>query len=399
MYGPYGYGPHYGWGMPHMGHMAHYHHPGRGFTDDGVSVQVSEKFLMRNDYCQTFIDTGQRPHNFIRDLDYANRYSEYPKIERLIKLKDEILAKRATPGMSLKCDLRDFDLSSLGTKFDVILIDPPWEEYHSRVAGMYVPNEDLATWTLEELKQLKVGEIADTQSFCFLWCGEMHLEHGRDLFKKWGFRRVEDICWVKTNRTAPLDSQGRVKQSTVMYGDTSILQRVKEQCLVGVKGTLKRSVDTHFIHANCDVDLIMEEEKGFGSTEKPRELYETIEHFCLGRRRLELFGLDRNLRDGWITLGRGLTTSNWNKAAYLSWLEGDGQWPEVQGYVGGKLLGSIPEIDNLRPKSPVRQGRKPSRSRSPKGRGHAAPSRDEDFEKPLPEDLGDLAPPIPKEDE
>jgi mRNA (2'-O-methyladenosine-N6-)-methyltransferase len=240
---------------------------------------------------------------------------------------------------------------------------------------------------MEELRQLKIGEIADTQSFCFMWVGETHLEQGRELLKRWGFRRVEDICWVKTNRKAPMDAQGRVRQATVMYGDTSILQRTKEQCIVGVKGTLKRSVDTHFIHANCDVDLIMEEEKEFGSTQKPTELYETIEHFCLGRRRLELFGLDRNLRDGWLTLGRGLTTHNWNKSAYLSWFEGNGHWPEIKDYRGGRLLGSIPEIDQLRPKSPVRN----ARAASPVRRG-----KEEDDDKPLPEDLGEMAPDITK---
>jgi len=395
-----------------------------GMADDGVSVQVSEKFLMRNDYCQTYVDSGMRPQNYIRDLDYSNRYSEYPKIERLIKLKDEILAKRATPAMSLKCDLKNFDLGSLGTKFDVVLVDPPWEEYQSRVAGMYVPNEDLSYWSMEELRHLRVGDAADTQSFCFLWCGETHLENGRELLKRWGFRRVEDICWVKTNRLAKTDHSGKVERPTLMYGDTSICQRTKEHCLVGVKGTLKRSVDTHFIHANCDVDLIMEEEKVFGSTEKPKEIYETIEHFCLGRRRLELFGLDRNLRDGWLTLGRGLTTSNWNKAAYLSWFEGDGQWPEVKDYKGGRLLGSIAEIETLRPKSPVRPGRqrsktpirslrdKPSSSHSGGrrdrggsgggGGGGGGPSNshnhDDDFDKPLPEDLGEMAPPLPRDD-
>ncbi|CAK0802305.1 unnamed protein product [Prorocentrum cordatum] len=207
--------------------------------------------------------------------------------------------------MSLKCDLKTFDLSSLGTKFDVVLVDPPWEEYQTRVAGMYVPQEDLEAWNFEEMRQLKVGEIADTQSFCFLWCGETHLEQARELLKRWGFRRVEDICWVKTNRLAEQDDQGRVKQQTVMYGDTSIVQRTKEHCVVGVKGTLKRSVDTHFIHANCDVDLIMEEEKEFGSTQKPTELYETIEHFCLGRRRVELFGLDRTVPRGAGEAGEG----------------------------------------------------------------------------------------------
>ena len=44
-----------------------------------------------------------------------------------------------------------------------------------------------------------------------------------------------------------------------MYGDSSILQRTKEHCLLGIKGTLKRSEDTHFIHANCDTDLIMQD--------------------------------------------------------------------------------------------------------------------------------------------
>eukprot|EP00913_Durusdinium_trenchii_P022402 g21045.t1 len=242
--------PAFGYGGPwHMPQPWPY-----GPVDDGVDVKVSSKFLTRNDYCQTFIDTGLRPQNFIRDLDYQNRCLALPG---------------SSPGMFLKCDLKTFDLASLGTKFDVVLLDPPWEEYQTRVAGMYVPDEDLivqsedesdlSTWTLDELKALKVGEVADHQSFVFLWCGETHLEHGRELFKKWGFRRIEDICWVKTNRQAELDQRGSVKQQSVMYGDSSIIQRTKEHCLVGVKGTVKRSVDTHFIHANCDVDLIMEE--------------------------------------------------------------------------------------------------------------------------------------------
>lgn len=256
---------------------------------------------------------------------------------------------------------------------------------------------------MEDLRQLRVGEIADTQSFCFLWCGATHMEEGRELFKKWGFRRVEDISWVKTNRSAPVDERGSVMQKHVMYGDSSILQRTKEQCIVGVKGTLKRSVDTHFIHANCDTDLIMVEGKEFGSTEKPAELYETIEHFCLGRRRLELFGSDRNLRDGWLTLGRSLTFNNWNKSIYLGYFEGDKRWPEVQNCHGGKLLGSIPEIDSLRPKSPVRPGREPPRERKPPASGEGSVARgspppEEEEERPLPEDLGEAAPPIPKDD-
>lgn len=37
--------------------------------------------------------------------------------------------------------------------------------------------------------------------------------------------------------------------------------------------------------------------------QKPPELYNLIENFCLGTRRLELFGNPRNARPGWLTIG------------------------------------------------------------------------------------------------
>jgi mRNA (2'-O-methyladenosine-N6-)-methyltransferase len=40
-----------------------------------------------------------------------------------------------------------------------------------------------------------------------------------------------------------------------------------------------------------------------GSTKKPEELYEIIERFCLGRKKLELFGEIHNIREGWLTIG------------------------------------------------------------------------------------------------
>jgi hypothetical protein len=49
-----------------------------------------------------------------------------------------------------------------------------------------------------------------------------------------------------------------------------------------------------------------------GSTTKPEELYHIIEHFAQGQRRIELFGEDHNIRAGWVTVGKGLTSSNFN---------------------------------------------------------------------------------------
>ena len=70
--------------------------------------------------------------------------------------------------------------------------------------------------------------------------------------RKWGFRRCEDICWIKTNKTNP--------GNTKYLEPNSVLQHTKEHCLMGIKGTVRRSTDGDFIHANVDIDLIITEE-------------------------------------------------------------------------------------------------------------------------------------------
>jgi len=304
----------------------------------------------KNDYCLHFVETGERPQNFIRDYDEDKRFLDYPKANELIKLKNEVLKKRATPPMWLKCDLKTFDLSSLG-KFDVILIDPPLPEYYRRAKSFGVDLTPFEPWTFDEIQNLRVDLIADNCCFLFLWVGSNEgLDKGRELIKNWNFRRCEDIVWIKTNRLnftkmpkSKLDAEG------------SLLQHTKEHCLVGIKGAIKRGIDSHFIHANIDTDVIVEEEPPQGSTEKPVELYRIIERFCMGRKRIELFGEDRNKRSGWLTLGNSLTSSNFVLEKYNNYFKGDLCYPEVQGYEGGRYVGTTEEIEELRPRSPTKQ--------------------------------------------
>lgn len=131
------------------------------------------------------MDTGQRPQNFIRDVGLADRFEEYPKLRELIKLKDELIAKTANPPMYLKCDLNTYDLKLLNGKFDVILIEPPLEEYQ-RTMGV----TNMQFWSWDQIMNLDVGELAAQRSFVFLWCGSSEgLDMGRVCLRKWGFRR------------------------------------------------------------------------------------------------------------------------------------------------------------------------------------------------------------------
>lgn len=64
-------------------------------------------------------------------------------MRELIKLKDDLIAETATPPMYLKTDLLTYSLKDLNCKFDVILIEPPLEEYQ-RTCG--ATNVQLWNW-------------------------------------------------------------------------------------------------------------------------------------------------------------------------------------------------------------------------------------------------------------
>jgi len=238
----------------------------------------------------------------------------------------------------------------------VILIDPPWEEYRRRKIACGGEGADaLEVWKPEEILNLRIDAIADTPSFCFLWSGSgVSLQWGRACLRKWGFRRCEDISWIKSNRdTAGADGKGR----NYHWLPDSVITATTEHCLVGIKGTVRRNYDGHQIHANVDTDVMLSEEPPYGATDKPSELYAIIEHFAQGRRRLELFGEDTNIRRGWLTLGDAISSSNHDPQTWASHFEGtyesfsnDFEPPQI---LANHLVGTTPLIESLRPKSPT----------------------------------------------
>ncbi|KAG2746018.1 MT-A70-domain-containing protein [Suillus brevipes Sb2] len=319
-------------------------HPAKRARVARYANYVPEEETIRNDYSQRYVDSGEWPQNRVLGAEPSRRFEEYPKQQRLLSLKKESVDAHATPPFFLPFS----HLSSLHPqKFDVILLDPPFS----------------SSFGWDDLQALPVPSLAADPSFVFMWVGSgagEGLERGREVLAKWGYRRCEDVVWVKTNHTT---NRGPGTDPPT----TSLLTRTKQHCLMGIRGTVRRSTDSWFVHCNVDTDVIIWEGDTADPMRKPPEMYTLIENFCLGTRRLELFGRARSsLRRGWVTV---LTASDGAKVGeHARTAEGDvvhpwnkDSWEEATRHLislaGGKcVVPNSQEIDALRPKSPTRSG-------------------------------------------
>ncbi|XP_075248134.1 N(6)-adenosine-methyltransferase non-catalytic subunit METTL14-like [Convolutriloba macropyga] len=306
--------------------------------DESPRRKFNPSLKPSNDYSQHYVDSDLRPQNFVHDSGYDNRFREYPKLRELLYLKDDLVNSTNTPPMYMNCDFEKFNLKKLRSVFDVIMISAPLVNGYSPESS----DPKLKQWTFDELSRLDIEAISSSRGFIFMWCGTSeNVDDCRECIHSWNYRRCEDICWIKTN-SLNRDTPRRFEPETLFH-------RTKEHCLVGIRGTVKRNQDGDFIHANTDLDLILSEEPEFLSHEKPEEIFKIIQHFCLGRRRLHLFGSDRDIRPGWLTIGPNITGNNFDPVKYASWFSKE---PDGKSIPDGHLTGCSDRIEEIRPKSP-----------------------------------------------
>ena len=215
---------------------------------------------------------------------YVHYEIDYPqKLPSTDLMKKELaLGKSDNPGevqmfppQWIQCDLRHFDMSTLG-KCAVVMADPPWDIHMELPYGTMQDNE---------MRKLDVPGLQD-EGFIFLWVTGRAMELGRDCLELWGYKRVDEIIWVKTNQLQRIIRTGRTGH-WINHG--------KEHCLVGVKGNPKGC------NKGMDCDVIVAEVRA--TSHKPDEIYGIIERLSPGTRKVELFGRPHNVQPNWITLG------------------------------------------------------------------------------------------------
>ncbi|XP_028160989.1 N6-adenosine-methyltransferase subunit METTL3 [Ostrinia nubilalis] len=180
-----------------------------------------------------------------------------------------------TPPQWLQCDLRYLDMTFLG-KFAVIMADPPWDIHMELPYG---------TMSDDEMRCLGVPQLQDS-GLIFLWVTGRAMELGRECLKLWGYERVDELIWVKTNQLQRIIRTGRTGHW---------LNHGKEHCLVGMKGNPEN------LNRGLDCDVIVAEVRA--TSHKPDEIYGIIERLSPGTRKIELFGRPHNIQPNWITLG------------------------------------------------------------------------------------------------
>lgn len=162
-------------------------------------------------------------------------------------------------------------------KYQIIYADPPWEQSFS---GKWNKHKALVSieypmMSLDEIKRLPVGDLADVGCHLWLWTTNQFLRQGFDVMEAWGFKYLAPITWVKPS------------------GIGNYFVHLTQTILFGYKGKCK------FPLARYKPTVTF---AGFPPrhSQKPEYFYELIESISPAPR-LELFA--RNKRQGWDCWG------------------------------------------------------------------------------------------------
>jgi len=86
-------------------------------------------------------------------------------------------------------------------KYRTILADPPWP---MKMSGSYLLSRHMRpaklvypTMTIEEIKAMRVNELAEVGAHLWLWVTNQFLEEGFSVMRAWGFKYLAIVTWVK----------------------------------------------------------------------------------------------------------------------------------------------------------------------------------------------------------
>jgi len=127
--------------------------------------------------------------------------------------------------------------------------------------------------SLEEIKELPVGDVTAVNAHLYLWVPNALLPEGLEVMQAWGFRYVSNIIWAKRRKDGGPDGRG-----VGFY-----FRNVTEPILFGVKGSMRTLAP-----GRSTVNMI--ETRKREHSRKPDEQYGAMSRMKRSRRRGRLSG-------------------------------------------------------------------------------------------------------------
>ena len=177
-------------------------------------------------------------------------------------------------------------------KYQIIYADPPWPEaggiMTTRCYKTKIPGEHLKcfkTMSIEEICNLPIKQIADTNCVLYLWVTARHLPFAFAVMDAWGFKYINiGFTWMKKNKNNPNPA----------FCTGAWTKQNVELCLFGTKGKCYHLLKSHAV--NSAIYEPREE-----PAKKPAIIRTRIEQLFGNIPRIELFA--RQKTKGWDTWG------------------------------------------------------------------------------------------------
>jgi len=159
-------------------------------------------------------------------------------------------------------------------KYDVIVIDPPWNYQDDSVydAKGFRGTCPYPTMTIDQIKNINLP--AKDNCVLWLWTTNKHIFYCKDILDKWGFEIKSILTWDKENIAI-----GRWLRSQT------------EHCILAIKGKP--------YYQNTKYGTLLREKRTKHS-KKPDSFYKMVDEIC-GGRKLDYFA--RSKREGWDSWG------------------------------------------------------------------------------------------------
>lgn len=144
-------------------------------------------------------------------------------------------------------------------RYQALYIDPPWA--HRRNQGQYQTRRNMPDYprmTCEDLVELQIVELAETNAYLWLWTPNSHLGEACKLIEQWGFELKTMFTWVKVckrdrhkvrlgmgdwGRNATEQLILAVKGKPKSFGDRGLQTVLSQKCRSGrLRGRLPRSI-------------------------------------------------------------------------------------------------------------------------------------------------------------